>query len=309
MNSCTPHELCLVKYCDLDGAVAACLKVYEFTQTHGLSELVFLGKTDLSSAFSILPLKKGCYCWLVMKAVDPKHNKVKFFIEKCLPFGVSISCSHYQRFSNTLKHILKWRINHDSGRTSFGKEITNYLDNFLFLAFSKLVCDGMIQEFLQLCSDLNLPVPLEKMEWSDTLLVFLGILMDGKNLVLSIPVEKQKKALNLINEILDKKKATIKELQILTGYLNFLTKAIFAGTTFTRRIYSKYAGLNKNAHQRSANKLKSYHHVRLDADVKSKEGLLAFIYGKSCFYGLQSPLGITNGNRNHNKPLELIWTI
>ena len=40
--------------------------------------------------------------------------------------------------------------------------------------------------------------------------------------------------------------------------------------------------------------------------VKSKEGLWAFIHGKSRFSGLQSPLGITNGNRSHNKPLELI---
>ena len=40
--------------------------------------------------------------------------------------------------------------------------------------------------------------------------------------------------------------------------------------------------------------------------VKSKEGLWAFIHGKSRSSGLQSPLGITNGNRNHNKPLELI---
>ena len=40
--------------------------------------------------------------------------------------------------------------------------------------------------------------------------------------------------------------------------------------------------------------------------VKSKEGLWALIHGKSHFSGLQSPLGITNGNRSHNKPLELI---
>ena len=40
--------------------------------------------------------------------------------------------------------------------------------------------------------------------------------------------------------------------------------------------------------------------------VESKEGLWAFIHGKSRFSGLQSPLGITNGNRSHNKPLELI---
>ena len=43
-----------------------------------------------------------------------------------------------------------------------------------------------------------------------------------------------------------------------------------------------------------------------DENVKTKEGLWAFIHGKSRFSGLQSPLGITNGNRSHNKPLELI---
>ena len=59
----------------------------------------------------------------------------------------------------------------------------------------------------------------------------------------------------------DKKKATIKQLQILTGYLNFLSKAIFPGRAFTRRIYSKYSGANHL-------KLKPYHHVRLDSEFK-----------------------------------------
>ena len=49
-----------------------------------------------------------------------------------------------------------------------------------------------------------------------------------------------------------------------------------------------------------------YLHQHFETHVKSKEGLWAFIHGKSRFSGLQSPLGITNGNRSHNKPLELI---
>ena len=53
-----------------------------------------------------------------------------------------------------------------------------------------------------------------------------------------------------------------------------------------------------------SSKLKA--HLKNHTGVKSKEGLWAFIHGKSRFSGLQSPLGITNGNRSHNKPLELI---
>ena len=201
VNACTPHELCLVKYRDLDAAVSECLKVFEYAQRYSLSDAVFLGKTDLSSAFHVLPLKKGCYCWLVMKAVDPRDNKVKYFIEKCLLFGTSISCSHYQRFSNALKHIVQWKL----GGSNRGKELMNYLDDFLFLAYSKMICDGMITVFLETCKDLSLPVAWEKIEWSETVIVFLGILLDGKNLVLSLPIEKQKKALRLVNEMMHKK--------------------------------------------------------------------------------------------------------
>ena len=43
-----------------------------------------------------------------------------------------------------------------------------------------------------------------------------------------------------------------------------------------------------------------------DACVDSYKGLWAFTYGFKRFSGLQSSLGITNGNRSHNKPLELI---
>ena len=60
---------------------------------------------------------------------------------------------------------------------------------------------------------------------------------------------------------MNKKKATIHQLKVLTGYLNFLTKAIFAGRTFTRRMYSKYADA-------AAKGLKQHHHVRIDAEFK-----------------------------------------
>ena len=87
----------------------------------------------------------------------------------------------------------------------------------------------MIHKFLQLCQELWLPVTLEKTEWGNTLVVFLGILIDGKNLRLFIPLEKRDKALALLNIIFDKKKIMVKHLQVLMGYLNFLTKAIFPG--------------------------------------------------------------------------------
>ena len=79
----------------------------------------------------------------------------------------------------------------------------------------------MIVKFVNLCKEINLPIAEEKTEWGTTVIVFLGILMDRKRLILSIPLEKRDKALNLLNEFIDCKKATIHQVQVLTGYLNF----------------------------------------------------------------------------------------
>ena len=106
---------------------------------------------------------------------------------------------------------------------------------------------------------------MEKTEWAETCVIFLGILLNSRTLTLSIPIEKQRKALNLLNEILSKKKVTIKQLQVLMGYLNFLTKAIVPGRTFTRRLYSKFAAKEMDRHGRQ---LKSYHHVKVDQEMR-----------------------------------------
>ena len=98
---------------------------------------------------------------------------MKYFIDKCLPFGASVSCSHYQRFSNALKHLALYRIGNKEG-----KAITNYLDDFLFIAWLKGLCNDMI------------PVAEEKTVWASLQVVFLGILLNGQHLMLSIPIEK-----------------------------------------------------------------------------------------------------------------------
>ena len=87
------------------------------------------------------------------------------------------------------------------------------------------------------------------------------MLLDGKRKVISIPEEKIVKTVNQLLLMLDKKKATVKELQSLTGLLNFLTRAIFPERAFTRRMYSKFLG--------AIHTMKSYHHVKLDMEFKA----------------------------------------
>ena len=179
-----------------------------------------------------------------------------------MPFGASISCAIFQEISNAIHAVIIFRLN----RCKTGsKAVTNYLDDFLFIACLKATCNEMVTCFMTLCSEINMPLSEEKTEWADTFIVFLGILLDGIRKLLIIPEEKRIKAINVIKNILMKSKATVKEIQCLTGLLNFLTKVIIPGRAFTRRLYSK---IGRTGNQPKKPNLKHYHHIYLDKEFK-----------------------------------------
>ena len=243
LNQHTPRHLCKVVYRNLDYAVQAYLRLVN--QISGSSAVAHTdqtddrnvysdaghrtsikgGKTDVQNAFRLIPLLKKCWKWLVMMAQDPQNGKWRYFIDKCLPFGASISCALFQEFSDALCFLAEYR-------TQSPGCITNYLDDFLFLAITLWRCNYMIRSFLNLCKEIGVPIAIEKTEWGTEMIIFLGILLDGKHLRLSIPLEIRNKAIQILQLLLSKKKATVKELQSLCGYLNFLCKAIFPGCPF-----------------------------------------------------------------------------
>ena len=257
LNHFTPKHMCSVHYNDLDYAVCCCLKTEARARSsHTGSGSVYLAKTDLRMAFRMLPVKKEHWRWLVFKAVDPQTGKTMYFVDKCLPFGASISCALFQKFSNALHHIL-------AVITGTKYTITNYLDDFLFTEIMQNRCNKMVSNFSKICEDINLPIVHDKTEYATTRIIFLGILLDGEHLLLAVPIEKKDRALTTINYLLNKRKAMVKQLQQFTGYLNFLCKAIHPGRSFTRRMYSKFSNiLDGNT------KLKPYHHVKLDNEFK-----------------------------------------
>ena len=94
--------------------------------------------------------------------------------------------------------------------------------------------------FLKLCEEFNFPISEEKTFWVSQCLMFLGLLIDMVHRYVSIPVDKVTHTTELIQQILSKRKTTVKELQKLCGFLNFLCRCIIPGRAFTRRIYAKF---------------------------------------------------------------------
>ena len=241
VNSNTPKELCTVQYKDFDQAVKLCLAA---------GKNCHAGKSDLTSAFRHLPMSPLSWRWLVMKAQNPTNGKYYYFVDKCLPFGASISCALFQAFSDALAHITKFVTHNDN---------INYLDDFFFTELLKKHCDAQIAQFIQICEQINFPVSPEKTVWGTTNITFLGLLIDTVRQIIGIPLDKIQKATKIIQKILARpsQKSTLGEMQSLCGTLNFMGKAIIPGRAFTRHLYSHTAGLTKK-----------YHHFKVTNEVK-----------------------------------------
>ena len=177
INSMTPKHLCTLKYRDLNDVIQLYIEAGKGCYT---------AKADMQSAFRNLPIRSEDWPLLIMKAEHPETGELCYFVDKCLPFGASISCAHFQCFSNTVEFIFQHRT---------GNKATNYLDDFFFAALLKLICDGNVDAFLQICEEINFPVAIEKTVRGTTVIIFLGILIDTVNQTISIQLDKRKKAI------------------------------------------------------------------------------------------------------------------
>ena len=166
----------------------------------GIQTIYFL-KSDLKSAFRILGIDPRFHSFLIMKVKHPITHQTFYFVDTCLPFGASISCSHFQRFLNPLKAIVEGIV----GRIQ-RTLLTNYLDDFLFIYFTAEGCNALVVIFLDICNQIRFPVSLDKTEWMTTRIIFLGMLLDGRNHILSISLQRRDEILHMVRKFTQKKK-------------------------------------------------------------------------------------------------------
>ena len=147
VNANIPEQLTRVKYPDFSEAIELCLK--EGVGCH-------ISRTDIKSAFRNVGISKNFWKFLVMKAKHPITKKWYYFFYKCLSFGASSSCAIFQKISDSIAHIIKFRTN---------KSLVNYLDDYLYAALLKIICDDQVKVFIEICDTINLPIAIDKTAW------------------------------------------------------------------------------------------------------------------------------------------------
>ena len=223
INDHIPDFFSEVKYAPLSDAIDLLLKC---------GSHAFLAKTDIKSAFRIIPIKPDQHHLLCMS-----WNNA-FYFDKCLPMGARSSCQIFESFSSALQFIaIDKRINF----------ITHYLDDFLIVNNSKINGLKDLNKFVDTCKDIGIPLSNEKTILPTQIIDYLGFEINTVNETISLPSDKLLKCKQSIYDLINKKnsKCTLKELQSLLGLLNFACTVIIPGRAFLQRLYHLTIGIRK----------------------------------------------------------------
>ena len=245
VNDFIDKEFCTVRYSSIDDAVKMVQK---------LGSRALLSKADIKSAFRLLKIWPGDFDQLGFSFDD------KFYFDKCLPMGASVSCSLFEKFSTALH----WY----TASLSPHKNILHYLDDFLFGGEANTTqCSDLLNIFQDVCQKWGVPLADEKTVQPTEIITFLGIEFDTIAMELRLPGDKLKEIKERIICIFNSKKVTLRNLQSLIGLLNFACQVIVPGRAFCRRLINA-----------TCNVTKSWHKIRISTAMREDLGVwLSFL--------------------------------
>ena len=127
--------------------------------------LLLLAKTDVKSAFQLIPVSPSEY-----RLFGFKHQGW-FYFDKCLQMGCSSSCNMFECFSCAVE----WTAHNKYGIS----RLTHYLNDILIIAQGKEQCMRDRLKFQALAEYIGLPLVPEK-----------TVTLDTKSKTATLPVEK-----------------------------------------------------------------------------------------------------------------------
>ena len=235
VNDGIAHEHSTVHYARVDDAVKMIKQ---------LGRGCFLAKTDIKSAFRIIPLRPSDYDLAGM------FWQGKYYYDRVMPFGCASSCRTFEMFSTAIEWVAKKHLQIP--------HLIHILDDYLMASPTYHQCCIDLVRFLSLCKYLGIPIAPDKTVGPQTILAFAGIELDTLRMEARLPDDKTDKCKSLISGFLRRKKVTLREIQSLTGLLNFACSVVVPGRAFLRRLIDLTKGIKF-----------PHHFIRLTKSVKA----------------------------------------
>lgn len=180
-------------------------------------------KLDVEAAYKQVPVRREDWPLIGFKW------RGKWYYERTLPFGLKSSCRLWEMYATALHHFFE----KDLGVAN----VVHYIDDFLFVVEAdQPAAVAHLERTLSLCTRIGVPLAGDKTEGPTTALSFLGIELDTVAMTAALSAARLEELQLLLRDWGQRKSATVKELQSLTGVLNFACSVVRPGRAFLRRI-------------------------------------------------------------------------
>jgi len=151
------------------------------------------------------------------------------YINRVLPFGLRSTPKLFTAVADAIQWILcKKGIN----------EGLHYLDDFILVADDLHTAECQRDTLFSSFAKLRVPIEQSKLEGPSTCLSFLGIEVITESLQLCLPSSKLSNLKEILAEYIQLRTTAKRNLQRLTGLLQFATKVVHLGRPFLRRLYA-----------------------------------------------------------------------
>ncbi len=202
VNDAISKSLCSLQYASIDDAARIVSELGPGTE---------LAKIDIAHAYRNVPVHPADRHLLGMMWEG------KTYIDSVLPFGLRSAPKIFCAISDALEWIL------------FAKGVSaclHYIDDFLTFGHpGTSQCASNLNMLTSSCHELGLPLAEEKIEGPATVLTFLGIELDTKQMLMRLPQEKLARLKELIRSWRERKATQKRELLSLIGQLAHACKA------------------------------------------------------------------------------------
>ncbi len=158
VNQGIPEEFTKVQYSKFDQAVQLCID-----ERAGC----YMAKLDIKSAYRNVPVHPDDRHLICCKFLNG------FYVDKCLPFGLSSACSIFETVSTAMDALVQAALSNP--------KLLHYLDDFFRAKAQVQACNDQIHKIIQICEDIGLLVAPNKTVWSTKFLRFLGLDLDSEH--------------------------------------------------------------------------------------------------------------------------------
>jgi hypothetical protein len=178
-------------------------------------------KIDVKAAFRLVPVRP------IDSGLLGMRWKGLFYVDKCLPFGLSSSPPLWERVSRALEWILrKWVTPH----------VAHYVDDFMLAVPQGWDAQRVLARALAIFDLLGVPISTGKLVGPTTQLEFLGIAVDSDERICQVAPAKRKRLIGQLQIFARCSKVAVKRLESVVGLLQFVTNVVRPGKAFIARL-------------------------------------------------------------------------